>query len=103
MTVPKRIAENHPHKELTTVEVRAGWYRAHAVECAEFARHAWSRRDRATLRQMAIVWRHLAELVERFELELTPPLLREERGRTTAADPASSLGERGPDSQPHLP
>jgi hypothetical protein len=48
--------------------MRAGRYRAHAVECAEFARHALSRDDKAVLEDMAVVWHHLAELVERFEL-----------------------------------
>ena len=68
MEVPEHIAGNSRIRALTPVEVRAERYRAHAVECAEFARHALSCDDTALLEDMAVVWRHLAELVERFEL-----------------------------------
>ncbi|HMA73878.1 MAG TPA: hypothetical protein VKP67_20705 [Xanthobacteraceae bacterium] len=49
--------------------MRAARYRAHATECAEFARHALSHEDKAMLEDMVVVWRHLAELVERFDLK----------------------------------
>ena len=68
MKVLEYIAGNPRTRVLAPVEVRAGRYRAHADECAEFARHALSRDDKAILEDMAAVWRHLAELVERFEL-----------------------------------
>jgi hypothetical protein len=62
------IAGNPRIRALTPAEVRAERYRAHAAECAEFAGHALSRDDKAVLEGMAMVWRHLAELVERFKL-----------------------------------
>ena len=68
MKVPEHTAGNPRIRALTPVEVRAERYRAHAAECAEFARHALSCDDMAVLEDMAVVWRHLAELVERFEL-----------------------------------
>ena len=68
MKVLENIAGNPRVGVLTPAEARAERYRAHAVECAEFARHALNRGDMAILEDMAEVWRHLAELVERFEL-----------------------------------
>jgi hypothetical protein len=68
MTVPEHTAGNSRIRVLTPVEVRAERYRAHAVECTELARHALNRDDVAILEDTAMVWRHLAELVERFEL-----------------------------------
>ena len=63
-----QITGNHRIRVLSPVEVRAKQYNAHAAECDEFAQHALSRDTKATLENMAVVWRHLAELVERFEL-----------------------------------
>jgi hypothetical protein len=61
--------EGNPRiRVLSPVELRAERYRAHAAECAEFARHARSHDDKFALENMATVWRHLAELVKRFEL-----------------------------------
>ena len=62
------IAGNARIRVLSPVEVRAKRYNAHAAECEEFAQHAMSCDDKAILENMAVVWRHLAELVERFEL-----------------------------------
>jgi len=62
------IAGNPRIRVSSPVEVRAKRYTAHAAECDEFAQHALSRDDKAILENMAAVWRHLAELVERFEL-----------------------------------
>ena len=62
------IAGNPRIRLLSPVEVRAKQYNAHAAECEEFAQHALSRDNKAILENMAVVWRHLAELVERFEL-----------------------------------
>ena len=66
--MPEYIAGNPRIRVSAPVEVRAERYRAHAAECAEFARHALSPDDKAVIEEMAVVWRHLAELVERFEL-----------------------------------
>ena len=63
------IVGNTQIRVVSAVEVRAERYRAHAAECAEFARHVKSHDDKLTLENMAVVWRHLAELVKRFELE----------------------------------
>jgi len=62
------IAGNRRIRVLSSAKVRAKRYNAHAAECEEFAQHALSDDDKATLENMAVVWRHLAELVERFEL-----------------------------------
>jgi hypothetical protein len=63
-----QITGNHRIRVSSPVEVRAKQYNAHAAECEEFAQHALSRDNKAILENMAVVWRHLAELVERFEL-----------------------------------
>jgi hypothetical protein len=68
MKVPEYVAGNPRIRVSAPAEVRAERYRAHAAECAEFARHALSPDDKAVIEEMAVVWRHLAELVERFEL-----------------------------------
>ena len=66
--VLEHSAGNPRIRVLTPVELHAERYCAHAAECAAFARHALSPDDRAALENMAVVWRHLAELVKRFEL-----------------------------------
>jgi len=63
-----QITGNYRIRVLSPVEMRAKRYTAHAAECEEFAQHALSRDNKAILENMAVVWRHLAELVERFEL-----------------------------------
>jgi len=63
------IVANSRIRVLSRVQMRAARYRAHATECAEFARHALSHEDKAMLEDMVVVWRHLAELVERFDLK----------------------------------
>jgi hypothetical protein len=68
MIASKCIAGDDPIRGATPVDVRAERYRAHAAACAEFAQHAWSHDHKAALGHMALVWRRLAELVERFEL-----------------------------------
>jgi hypothetical protein len=62
------IAGNARIRVLTRAQVRAERYRAHAAECAAFAQQALSADDKATLANMAAVWRRLAELVERLDL-----------------------------------
>jgi hypothetical protein len=68
MRVLVYIAGNPRISAPKSAEVRAERYRAHAAECAAFARRALNRDDGAILKDMATVWRRLAELVERFEL-----------------------------------
>jgi len=63
------IAANSWIRVLSPVQTRAARYRTHAAECAEFARNALSHEDKAMLEDMVVVWRHLEELVERFDLK----------------------------------
>jgi hypothetical protein len=50
------------------METRSELYRARAAECSVMARESLTEDAKAILMEMAAVWRHLAELVERWEL-----------------------------------